>query len=359
GQGLLDAGFGFDGASDEAVVDGYVSLAGYGMVDWILGRESTEAESLNTSAQSVVSAYLDGGGCVVASGTEIAWDLGARGDSQDVAFMAAAFGAEYVSDDAGTRSVSPEDGGPFETVAPFSFDGLAAGVYDPRYPDELTPVGGAVAALRYSTGGVAAVAFERSAGRSILVGFPFETISDSYARSDVMGAAADFCRVDYIDQGDPTTGDLTTGDDLGSPGDNGPVDGSVVGEINEIDVFEPDDGGAGQPDAASGDLAVTDGLEHGDCVVPNVDEGQVDPSDVPTDRQGGADTTPDSAWLTDLPISWVQDTSGDGGGGCSFSSSSPVQGWSLVLLLMTVLVPVGMARRAGRRTGNGVHNRAP
>ncbi|HNZ04421.1 MAG TPA: N-acetylmuramoyl-L-alanine amidase [Myxococcota bacterium] len=359
GQGLLDAGFGFDGASDEAVVDGDVSLAGYGMVDWILGRESTEAETFNASAQSVVSAYLDGGGCVVASGTEVAWDLGARGGSQDIAFMAAAFGAEYVSDDAGTRSVSPEDGGPFETVAPFSFDGLAAGVYDPRYPDELTPVGGAVAALRYSTGGVAAVAFERSAGRSILAGFPFETISDSYARSDVMGAAADFCRVDYIDQGDPTTGDLTTGDDLGSPGDNGPVDGSVVGEINEIDVFEPDDGGAGQPDAASGDLAVTDGLEHGDCVVPNVDEGQVDPSDVPTDRQGGADTTPDSAWLTDLPISWVRDTSGGGGGGCSFSSSSPVQGWSLVLLLMTVLVPVGMARRAGRRTGNGVHNRAP
>jgi len=354
GQGLLDAGFGFDGASDEAVVDGDVSLAGYGMVDWILGRESTEAETFNASAQSVVSAYLDGGGCVVASGTEVAWDLGARGGSQDIAFMAAVFGAQFLGDDAETRSVSTETGGPFETVAPFSFDGVVGGVYEARYPDELTPVGGAVAALRYSTGEVAAVAFERSVGRSILAGFPFETISDVHARSDVMGAAADFCRVDHVEDSDQTTGD-----DTESPGDNGPTDGAVVGELNEIDVFQPDDSGGGQPDAVSEDLAVTDELEHGDHLVTNIDDGQVNPPDVRTDRQGGSDTTLDSAWLTDLPNTWVRDTSGGGGGGCSFASSSPVRGWALVLSLMLVLVPFVMARRAGRRMGNGVHNRVP
>lgn len=321
GQALVNSGFGFDGASDEAVIDGDVSLAGYDMVDWILGRESTDAETFDAAAQSIVSAYLDGGGCLVASGTEIAWDLGNKGTEEEVAFLASAFGAQYLADDADTRLASGEAGGPFATLAEFSFDG--AGRYDPRYPDVLTAVGGAVPVLRYSTGGVAAVAFERSVGRSILAGFPFESISNEQARTALMNLVADFCQLERIEDDPEEPQDSSGGED------NASNDGWIADRPDEEDVFEPSDVGQEDSDPVpsdlpSNDLAKTDVNEpdHGkEDPASFADLDQISPSDVVTD------TTP-------------QPTSKSGG--CS--SGSPSGGWTV--LLMAMFASLWIARRS-------------
>ena len=321
GLSLVKNKLGFDGASDEAVIDGDVSLAGYDMVDWILGRESTDAETFDAAAQSIVSAYLDGGGCLVASGTEIAWDLGNKGTEEEVAFLASAFGAQYLADDADTRLASGEAGGPFATLAEFSFDG--AGRYDPRYPDVLTAVGGAVPVLRYSTGGVAAVAFERSVGRSILAGFPFESISNEQARTALMNLVADFCQLERIEDDPEEPQDSSGGED------NASNDGWIADRPDEEDVFEPSDVGQEDSDPApsdlpSNDLAKTDVNEpdHGkEDPASFADLDQISPSDVVTD------TTP-------------QPTSKSGG--CS--SGSPSGRWTV--LLMAMFASLWIARRS-------------
>lgn len=181
--------FGLDSASNEAVRDGDVRLADYRLVDWILGEESASDQTLDPTERALLQAYLRGCGALFISGTEIGWHLDGQGADPD--FYRNTLRARYVADDAGTYVVTPTAGSIFAGLGPFRFD--APGMYDPDFPDIISPTVGSAPALTYvgGTGGTAAVQYTDGCSRLVYLAFPFETIDPS-VRAMVMTQVLSF-----------------------------------------------------------------------------------------------------------------------------------------------------------------------
>ncbi|HET6585736.1 MAG TPA: MYXO-CTERM sorting domain-containing protein, partial [Nannocystaceae bacterium] len=224
GLAIADAGFSFDGATDDAIELGDVEIAGYRAVDWFAGEDSVGDLPLAPIVRDALADYLDDGGRLLVSGAELGWALDDMGAPDEQTFFRERLHATYVSDDAETYDVTAT-AGPFAGLAALSFADPAAS--DPRVPDVLAPATDAAIALAY--GGIAdgAAAIAWGAGedgeRGILLGFPFETIAGAEARRDVMAAALAFFEV-VEEPGDDDTGggaDTSGGDDDdGTAGDD-------------------------------------------------------------------------------------------------------------------------------------------
>jgi hypothetical protein len=184
----------FDGASNEALQAGRVTLDHYTMVDWIVGEEAVTEETLNAVEQALLAGFWAGGGALFISGAEIGWDLDDLGSASDRAFYNNTLRAAFAGDDSGTYVVAPVSGSIFAGLPSFRFD--APGMYDAEWPDQLVPTNGSVAALSYSggLGGTAAVQYENGCQRLVHFGFPFETI-EAEDRSAVMGRV-----IDHLDE---------------------------------------------------------------------------------------------------------------------------------------------------------------
>jgi len=203
-------GVAFDSGSDEAVASGAVVLAGYSAVLWYCGEESTADHTFDATAQSLLQAYLNGGGNLFASGSEIGWDLAASGNG--LAFYNSYLRASYAGDDAATYSVAPLTGGIFAGNAPLAFDDGSGGEYDCNYPDQLSPGTGAVADLTYSggSGGNAGIQYAGTF-KVVTFGFPFETITSAAARAETM---ADILAFFGVSAAGDTTAPAAVGDTL-------------------------------------------------------------------------------------------------------------------------------------------------
>jgi hypothetical protein len=173
-QALATLGIPFDAVEASVVESGQVALASYGAVDWILGEESTLDETFNETEQQHVADYLDGGGKLLVSGAEIAWDLDAQGSESDRNFCAQYLKVLLGQDDAGTQSL--------DTGVAFSSS------YHVDFPDAFVPQDNATLLWEYSTGTVAAVSWT-GAFSVVTVGFPLESVGDLDARSTLMSDA--------------------------------------------------------------------------------------------------------------------------------------------------------------------------
>ncbi len=194
GEALAANGIGFETVANEAVVEGLVDLADYHAVFWMVGDESTADETFSNAEQEFVRAYLEGGGRLFVSGSEIAWDLDQRGSAADRAFIRNYLKVAYAGDRADSRQVTGVQGGIFDG-ANLTF-GLAPYLED--YPDYFTPVGGSVATLRYGDGNVAAIEYAGTfgggteEGKLVVMGFPFETIHGIRTREAMMERVVQF-----------------------------------------------------------------------------------------------------------------------------------------------------------------------
>jgi hypothetical protein len=184
----------YDACANEAIIDGLVDLKDYDMVWWILGDESTVDETFSTVEQDSVKSYLDAGGKLFVSGSEIGWDLDNKGSASDKAFMYNYLKAAYAEDDAGNYSVSGAAGTVFEDLQfTYSQDGSHPGTYPEDYPDVLTTKNGSVIAMKYGNNKTAAVSYEGTApggtvpGKVMVMGFPFETITSVASKLEVAG----------------------------------------------------------------------------------------------------------------------------------------------------------------------------
>ncbi len=151
GPSIWAAGYGFDAASNDAVIHGAIGLGDYAMVDWISGEEATATVSFDGIEQDALEEYLEGGGRLFISGSEIGWDLEASGSTADIAFYHNYFKAEYVADDAASYSAYGTANGTFNGMDGLSFDNGNYGSYDVDYPDGIHPFGGSANNLRYTT----------------------------------------------------------------------------------------------------------------------------------------------------------------------------------------------------------------
>ncbi len=202
---LADCGLGFDSAHSAAVGSGRVPLAGYPAVLWAAGNESTADEAFSAAERERVTAYQQDGGGLLVSGAEVAWQLGRNSGpvAAERQFLQTVLHAALITDlddDAGTDRVRPASGAGFDDLGEFQFGSAAGGRYAVNFPDVLTPAGfGAQAALEYAGGrpGAAAVAYDGSSGggRTLLFGFPVETVAPAVKRTVLLANGLEFLGV--------------------------------------------------------------------------------------------------------------------------------------------------------------------
>ncbi len=206
GQALRDNKYSFDAASNDAIIDGTLSLENYDIVLWMLGTESTADETFNNTEQTKVKSFLQNGGSLFVSGAEIAWDLDNRGSTSDKEFFHNYLKATYQLDAPNNQTATfyatePIEGSMFDGISSITFDNGTNGSYNVQYPDVLTPTNGSIAALIYSgvsSQQVAAVQFKgifdngNTPGKVIYLGFPFETIYPDSTRKEVMNRIMTF-----------------------------------------------------------------------------------------------------------------------------------------------------------------------
>ncbi|NOY77021.1 MAG: hypothetical protein GXO76_04035 [Calditrichaeota bacterium] len=207
-QALWARHIAFSAASNEAIETGKINLADFAAVDWILGEEGTDTESFSATEQEKVKSFLEKGGDLFVSGSEIGYDLVEKGSSADQAFYRDYLKAAYVTDRAGkVHSASGTTGSIFHGLTHIQFDDGSHGGYNVDYPDGIKPAGGSVLAMIYdgvnedSQGG-AAIQYEgkfgnsAQTGRLVYMAFPFEMIYQADQRNQVMQRILDFFDVD-------------------------------------------------------------------------------------------------------------------------------------------------------------------
>lgn len=192
GNGFTSCNIAFDGAQNEAVATGVVSLANYFAVDWFVGEESTTERTLDATEKLLIKNYLDAGGRLIISGAEIGWDLGrSASPNADLDFYNNYLKAVYVGDDAGTYNF---------TGTPVLLNGTTGtfgnginGYYDADYPDVVNINGGSQLVLNYSggSGGGAGVGFQGSF-QVLYFGFPIEAITNNNVRNNLICQSAGY-----------------------------------------------------------------------------------------------------------------------------------------------------------------------
>lgn len=167
--------------SNAAVVGEALDLADYDVLIWFLGDESTANVTFSESEQAKVRAYLEQGGKLFVSGSEIGWDLVEKGSESDKVFYVDYLKANYLADGGGGRA-------PASGINSSGFDDLIlhfGEVYPEDYPDEIGPMDGSEGIMEYHTGAGAGIKYSGSFGNSeeesalVYIGFPLESVADT------------------------------------------------------------------------------------------------------------------------------------------------------------------------------------
>ncbi len=202
GQALARHSVPFEMVDNDALLRGEVHLDGYPAVFWLLGDESTHDATFDYREQELVKTYLQQGGKLFISGSELAWDLSYRGTAYDKEFFNNFLKAKYGADDSYSYTATGADGSPFTGVT-VHFDDGTHGIYEVDYPDLIFPLNGSATAFTYSNGYPAAVYYEgtfpegSAAGKLFYLAFPFETIYQEGERDALMGKVLEFFQLSH------------------------------------------------------------------------------------------------------------------------------------------------------------------
>ena len=181
-------------------------MSSYKSVDWILGKESTVNETFNSGEQTLVSNYLNQGGKLLVSGSEIAWDLDHSGTAADKSFISNYLKANYVSDAPNSqsstwyKSVNELSNSIFNLTDTIYYDNGTHGTYNVDYPDVINPVNGGISTLKYTNNATSTSAIYFSGmfpagtvnGKLIYFAFPLESIYDDTKRNSVFNDCWNF-----------------------------------------------------------------------------------------------------------------------------------------------------------------------
>ncbi len=180
-----------DSTSSHAVRAGGVSLTGYDAVLWIMGRETAGSFSLDADLRERIDGYLDMGGSLMISGTDIGTALVEEEGGEE--FLRRVFRAELAASDSGSHTAAPANETDIAELREVRFDDGTGPVYHADRPDVFRPAEGGHTLLVYTdseTEGAAAIVHGEDY-RLLLMGFPFETIEDPEVRRAAMQALLD------------------------------------------------------------------------------------------------------------------------------------------------------------------------
>ncbi|MBN1476953.1 hypothetical protein JXA47_09380 [Candidatus Sumerlaeota bacterium] len=203
-ESLGRLGYGYESCSNEMVAAGMIDLSDYDVVIWLLAEESTFDETVSRGEQFHIEDYLEGGGNLFISGSEMGWDLDHLSPSADAPrfwdVTDEGFMLDYLKfdlDDDGTGG----NGYVASGVASTPMDGLSIhfddgthGTYDVAYPDCYALQGSAEAWLTYPgySDRVAMGAWEGMFGSGVVtgcvvtMGFGLEAVYTDSERDDLL-----------------------------------------------------------------------------------------------------------------------------------------------------------------------------
>jgi uncharacterized protein (TIGR03382 family) len=233
----IDAlGWPFESASDEAF--DATGPTGWQAVLWAAGEESTHDEAFSDDQQAALRTFVEGGGALWSSGSEVLWDLDEMGSASDQAFAEQVLGVSMAADDSGTEQIDGVD-----LLAGLELDfGIADGaLYDNEYPDVLATDRTVIA--EYAGGGVAA----SFGGGVVHMGIPFEAIGDEATRDEVAARILEALLPDYSPPQPGDDDDATPDDDDATPDDD-----DATPDDDDATPDDDDDDAAGDPPLAAG-----------------------------------------------------------------------------------------------------------
>lgn len=163
-----------------------LDLSAFDAIIWFLGDDSRTDETFSTEEQATITAYLSGGGNLMASGAEIGYDLSA-GSTADRTFLQEVLHISYAGDDANNMTING--------VPPY-FGGISCtygtSPYEEDWPDHFTPVHNGEVALQYGNGLTAAVGYLSDDHATFVMGLAFETIDNESNRAELMSRVFNF-----------------------------------------------------------------------------------------------------------------------------------------------------------------------
>ncbi len=145
---ILDS-FVVSSCSNEAVLNDYVNLNNYDLVIWFCGDESTVDNTLTIGEQSRLANFLEEGGNLFITGSEIGWDLDrlhSNSEASDTLFYRHYLKSKFVYNGNTTMTrVNGVTGTPFEGLS------LSFGeTYPEDYPDDIDPLYGGEVLFNYN-----------------------------------------------------------------------------------------------------------------------------------------------------------------------------------------------------------------
>ena len=206
GRSIQAAGYSFSSASRNSVECGAVDLGSYDVVDIIMGKQRTTTigrgamgcrhEVFGDAMQDALRGYMSAGGRLFISGSYIFTDLweSPQSDDSDKEFARDVLHAEFGGGMASRRGEVRYMRSRFANGGHrFRFNTeLNDEIYCVESPEVILPSGGSYTILRYgASGGSAAVAYDGEC-RSVVAGFPFETITSSEERDKLMQNVINF-----------------------------------------------------------------------------------------------------------------------------------------------------------------------
>lgn len=206
GSSLVKAGYSFCSASAAALDTEKVSPSGYDMVDYISGKQrlmtlgsgfsGSEFRVFTPAAERILRRYAAEGGALFVSGSNAVSDIwtAEEYDDNDKAFAREVLHCELEDDAASNNGAVTAVSSKAKIAGAYRFHTTPSPEsYCVESPAALRPSDrGAFAVMRYEdSGGIAGVAYD-GCGRTMVLGFPFETLKSESERDTLMKSVADF-----------------------------------------------------------------------------------------------------------------------------------------------------------------------
>ena len=203
GSSIKNQNYAFDSSTNEAVINGDISLLDYQFVDWILGEEGTATSSFANSEQNIIKNFLESGRFLFVSGSEIGYDLVDQGNQADNQFYSDYLKASYISDAAGGHQGTYQAYGVsnsiFNDIVNINFDDGTQGSYNVDWPDGIKPINGSRVSAKfnnvnYDSRGGMAVEYTGTFGSSENIGgvvylsVGFESIFPESKRDEIISS---------------------------------------------------------------------------------------------------------------------------------------------------------------------------
>lgn len=199
GKAIMAAGYSFSSVSDEVFSRPDFDITPYKVADLIFGEEKTTA-AVNDSSKfdfqiytpeftSKIKAITEAGISLFMSGSYVGTDLRNSADTSAMAFAADYLHFRPMSGHAVKNGILR----PTDIVAPLfsgqvEFNTLQTGeVYGAEAPDAIVPADkSSVTAFRYTENNTSAGVIYRGKNRTLVMGFPFETVISESERNSLM-----------------------------------------------------------------------------------------------------------------------------------------------------------------------------